>query len=126
MIYEGPGQSMPCHGIVRTRSTQSSSQAFKWLLDGYHENQRVNVLWDPSGTRSTDVKILGQPIWMRYNFGRLLLSALWVFGSALGYVFCHRQLRYFAKHPEDQNLDQPSTLQVKSEDDDQLTKLDLT
>jgi hypothetical protein len=124
MIYEGPSEKMPCHGIVRTRSTQSSSETFAWFLHGYQIDQQVKVLWNPIGTTNTDIKIVDQSFWLRYNFARLLVSILWVLGSATCYVFCQRQLAYFANYPEEQDFEQEST--VISKNADELTKLDLS
>jgi len=101
MIYEGPAETLPCHGIVRTRSTQSTSRAFQWLTRGYHVNQQVKVLWDPAGTTSSDIKIAGESVWLRYNTDRLAISLLWVlvFGSL--FVFSHSRVTYFKTHPEE-------------------------
>lgn len=99
LIYEGPGEVMPCHGIVRTRSTQSAAEASAWLRNGYHVNQFVQVLWNPEGTASTDIKIAGQPIGRGYNFGRLTIAILWVIGFGAVYVFMQRRLTTTAPTP---------------------------
>jgi hypothetical protein len=102
IIYEGPAETLPCHGIVRTRSTQSTSQAFQWLLHGYHVHQPVKVLWNPAGTMSTDIKIAGESIWLRYNTDRLALSLLWVFAFGLLFAFSQSRVTYFKTHPEEE------------------------
>lgn len=100
MVYDEPQEDMPCHGVVRTRSTQSTSRVFDWFLHGYHANQQIEVLWDPAGTRSTDIKIVGQSIWLRYNTDRLVLSLVWVLIFGALYVFSHIRQQYFETHRE--------------------------
>ena len=95
IVYEGLAENMPCHGVVNTRSTQSTSRVFHWFLHGYHANQQVVVLWDPAGSRSTDIKIAGESIWLRYNTDRLVLSLVWVLAFGALYVYSHRRLKYF-------------------------------
>jgi len=101
LIQEGPSETMPCRGIVKTRSTQSTSDAFQWLLHGYHLNQPVKVLWDPEGTSRTDIKIVDEPIWLWYNLDRLALSLTWVLGFSALYAFSHNRLAYLKSHPEE-------------------------
>lgn len=87
VIADGTSPLMPCRGIVRTRSTQSSAEAFQWLLHGYHVNQRVQVLWDPGATSRADVKIVGEPLSLWFNLDRLALAVLWVLGFGALFVF---------------------------------------
>jgi hypothetical protein len=91
-IFEGTSPPMPCHGIVKTRSTQSTAEVFQWFVHGYQVNQRVRVLWDPEATGSSDVKIVGEPLWLRYNLNRLTLTVLWVLGFGALFVFSRRRL----------------------------------
>src|SRR5438445_13765832 len=49
--------SMPCRGIVRTRSTSSPYAVYDWLSHGYQRNSHVQILHDPNGP---DVKIAGE------------------------------------------------------------------
>jgi hypothetical protein len=86
MISEGAAQLMPCRGVVRTRSTQSSSEVFQWFLHGYQVNQRVRVLWDPEARARADVKIVGEPLGLWYNLDRLALSIVWVLGFGALFV----------------------------------------
>jgi hypothetical protein len=102
LIQEGPSETMPCRGIVKTRSTQSTSDVFAWLLHGYHVNQPVKVLWDPEGASRTDIKIVGEPIWLWYNLDRLALSVAWVLGFGALYALSHHRLAYVKSHPEKQ------------------------
>jgi Protein of unknown function (DUF3592) len=99
IIYTRPSETMPCYGIIRTRSTQSTYRAYDWLMHGYHVNERVKVLYNPNGP---EIKIAGESIWLRYNTDRLMLNALWVlvffalcalaWGCALLYVRIIRSL----------------------------------
>lgn len=125
IVYGGPAETTPCHGVVRTRSTQSSSEAFQWLLHGYHVHQPVKVLWDPAGTMSTDIKIAGESIWLRYNTDRLVGSLVWVLAFAALYAFSQSRLKYFKTHPGEENASQVTERGSKSEDR-QLTNLDLS
>lgn len=120
MVYEGPGESRPCHGIIDTRSTQSSARAFQWLLHEYYVHEPVKVLWDPAGTGRTDIKLAGESIWLRYNTDRLFLSLCWVLAFGGLYVFSCKRLEYFQSHPE-----QEVWLQAAEQDEEQLTTLDI-
>lgn len=126
IIYEGSAESMPCHGIVKTRSSQSTGEVFQWFLHGYHVNQPVKVLWNPEGTASTDIKIAGESIWIRYNFGRLIFSVLWVLGFGWLYLFCRSQLTLFERRPPDSGEGQRASGRGVSGENDQLTDLDLS
>ena len=125
IIYEGPSESMPCHGIVQTRSTQSTAEVFQWFLHGFHVNEPVKVLWNPEGTASTDVKIAEESIWVRYNFGRLIFSLLWVLGFGTVYLFSRRELLYPARRDEDEGQGQQAYVRDRPDNNDQLTDLDL-
>jgi hypothetical protein len=97
IVYENPTGSVTCSGFVRTRSTQSTRQAFDWLLHGYSLNQPVTVLYDPNGP---EIKIADQSIWLRYNFERLIGNVLWVIVFFSLYVFARGRLEYFKTHPQ--------------------------
>lgn len=125
IIYEGPSESMPCHGIVQTRSTQSTAEVFQWFLHGFHVNEPVKVLWNPEATASTDVKIAEESIWVRYNFGRLIFSLLWVLGFGTVYLFSRRELLYPARRDEDEGQGQQAYVRDRPDSNDQLTDLDL-
>ena len=101
IIYTGPSETMPCHGIVRTRSTQSSHRAYEYLIHGYKRDEPVKVLYNPNGP---EIRIVGESIWLRYNFDRLALNVLWVIGFFALYAFARRRLDYFKTHPEAKTL----------------------
>lgn len=116
IIYQGSAATWPCHGIVKTRSTQSTSQLFQWFLHGYHVHQPVKVLWNPVGTSSTEIKIVGESIWLRYNTDRLVLSLLWVLAFGALYAFSSNRLEYFKTHPEEEILPQEADQGSQSQD----------
>jgi hypothetical protein len=120
IIYTGPSETMPCHGMIRTRSTQSTYRAYDWLIHGYHETERVKVLYNPNGP---EIKIAGESIWLRYNTGRLILNALWVLVFFGLYAFAQRRLSYFRSHPEAET--EPTKPGSPADDRDRLTDLDL-
>lgn len=124
VVYEEPAENMPCHGVVNTRSTQSTSRVFDWFLHGYHAHQPVEILWDPAGGRSTDIKIAGESIWLRYNTDRLVLSLIWVLAFSALYVFSHRRLEYFKTHPEKDM--RPNAPDEGRRSENQLTDLNIS
>lgn len=121
MIYTGQSETMPCHGIIRTRSTQSTYRAYDWLIHGYHVNERVKVLYNPNGPK---IKIAGESIWLRYNTNRLMLNGLWVLVFFGLYAFAQRRLSYFRSHPEAETV--PTQPGSPADDRDRLTDLDLS
>jgi len=123
IVYEGPAENMPCHGIVKTRSTQSTTTVFRWFLHGYHARQKVKVLWDPAGSRSTDIKIAGESVWLWYNTDRLVLSLVWVLAFGALYASSRGRLKYFKTHPE-KNTWPPAAVEGPRPENE-LTKLDL-
>lgn len=121
IIYTGPTETMPCHGIVRTRSTQSTYESYGWLIHGYHMNEPVKVLYNPNGP---EIKIAGESIWLRYNTDRLMGNTLWVLLFFGVYGFAQRRLSYFRSHPEAATeTPQPGS---PAEDKNRLTDLDLS
>jgi hypothetical protein len=121
IIYTGPPETMPCHGIIRTRSTQSTYRAYDWLIHGYHVNEPVKVLYNPRGT---EIKIAGESIWLRYNTDRLMLNALWVLVFFGLYASAQRRLEYFRSHPEAETV--PPQSHSPADDRYKLTDLDLS
>ena len=121
IIYTGPSETMPCRGMVRTRSTQSTSRVYDWLIHGYHVGEPVQVLYNPNGP---EIKIAGESIWLRYNTDRLILSALWVLVFSGLYALAQRRLSYFRSHPEAETVPAPPS--SPTDNRDQLTDLDLS
>ena len=121
VFYTGPSEMMPCRGVIRTRSTQSTSRAYGWLIHGYHVNERVKVLYNPNGP---EIKIAGESIWLRYDVDRLILNVLWVLVFSGLYAFAQRRLRFFRSHPEAQSV--PTQANSPADDKYKLTDLDLS
>ena len=121
IIYTGRSETMPCHGMIRTRSTQSTYRAYDWLVHSYHVNEPVKVLYNPSGP---EIKIAGESIWLRYNVDRLVLNALWVLIFFGLYAFAQRGLAYFRSHPEAEAV--PRQPGSPADDRYKLTDLDLS
>lgn len=121
IVYTGPPETMPCHGMIRTRSTQSTFRAYAWLIHGYHVNERVRVLYNPNGP---EIKIAGESIWLRYNTDRLMLNAVWVLVCFGFYAFAQRRLAYFRSHPEAETV--PTQPSSRADERDRLTDLDLS
>ena len=119
VVYTGPSETMPCRGIIRTRSTQSTYQAYAWLIHGYYVNQPVRVLYNPNGP---EIKIAGESLWLRYNTDRLIISVIWVLVFSGLYAFAQHRLEYFRSHPEAETV----AKQPPPDDRDQLTDLNLS
>jgi len=116
-VYVEPNGRTSCHAIVRTRSTQSTRQAFEWLLHGYSLSQPVTVLYNLNGQ---EVKIAGESIWIRYNLETLIGNVLWVIVFFSVYLFARSRLEYFKSHPEAESAPQ------EPQSADKLTSLDLS
>jgi len=118
IVHSGPSEeAMPCHGIVRTRSTQSAHESYQWLIHGYHRNEPVKVLYSQNGP---DIKIAGESIWLRFNFDRLMVNVLWILAFGVLHAFSQHRLQYFKNHS------QTEIANPKSEDKYKLTSLDLS
>jgi len=117
----GPSETMPCQGIIRTRSTQSTDRVYDWLIRGYHVNDQVRVLYNPNGP---EIKIAGESIWLRYNTDRLMLNGVWVLVFFGLYIVAQRRLWYFRSHPEAETM--PTQPGSPADDRDGLTDLDLS
>lgn len=127
MIYGDSSGPMPCYGVVQTRSTQSTAEVYDWYQHGFHVNESVRVFWNPAGTASNEIKIADEPIWIRYNFGRLIFNLIWVIGFGSLYIFCRRQLAYFASRDQEGGLGVRAPVPSDSaRENSQLTDLDLS
>ena len=118
-IYTGLSETMPCHGIIRTRSTQSTYRAHDWLVHAYHVNEPVKVLYNPNGP---EIKIAGESIWLRYNTDRLMLNGLWVLIFFGLYAFAQRGVEYFRSQAEAEAV--PTQPSSPADDRHKLTDLD--
>lgn len=93
----GEQDPMPCAGVVRTRSTESSTTVYQWLIHGQSLHSRVQVLHDPDGP---GVKIAGESAWLIYRWDKIftLTGLLLVFFIAHAVV--QRRMEYLETLPE--------------------------
>ena len=119
IIYSGPSETMPCHGIVRTRRTQSTRQAFHWIYAGYGVNAPIRVLHNPRGPQ---VRIAGSSIWTFYAWPETVGILIWVIGFWIFHAFLQCRLEYFCSYP-DAEITPPSGTKP---DNNELTSLDLS
>jgi len=85
-----------CVGTVRTRSTMSSSTAGTWMREAFRE-RLVDVLYDPHGS---DIKIAGEPLWLRYPWDAMLAMAIWTFLSCTALSVARRDLRLLERREQ--------------------------
>jgi hypothetical protein len=78
-----------CVGTVRTRSTQSTTTAGRWMRESFHQRS-VQVLYDPDGP---EIKLAGESVWLRYTWDSMGLLAVWLLGFGGGLVLVMRRLR---------------------------------
>lgn len=100
MLSEDSSHRMFCEGIVKTRTTISTAQAFDWLLHAYQLNQPVTVLWDPDGKTASDIKIAGEPLRLRYNPVDVALLIGWVVGFGALWAFADGRVTDFSAPSE--------------------------
>jgi len=90
--------SMPCRGIVRTRSTSSPYAVYDWLSHGYQRNSHVQILHDPNGP---DVKIAGESAWLVYSWDKIFLILGWLVFFLTLHTIVQRRLEYLETLRED-------------------------
>ncbi len=97
-VYADEQDSMPCWGVVRTRSTSSPYAVNDWLIHGYPRNSHVQILHDPNGP---DVKIAGESVWLVYRWDKIFLMSGWLAFFGTFYTIVRRRLEYLETLPED-------------------------
>src|SRR6266571_9067872 len=90
--------SMPCRGIVRTRSTSSPYAVYDLLSHGYQRNSHVQILHDPNGP---DVKIAGESAWLVYSWDKIFLILGWLAFFLTLHTIVQRRLEYLETLRED-------------------------
>jgi uncharacterized protein DUF3592 len=90
--------SMPCWGIVRTRSTSSPYTVYDWLIHGYPRNSHVQILHNPNGP---EVKIAGESAWLVYRWDKIFLMSGWLAFFLTFHTIVQRRLEYLETLPED-------------------------
>jgi hypothetical protein len=113
-IYEDEQDSMPCRGVVRTRSTSSPYTVHDWLTHGFPRNSHVQILHDPNGP---DIKIAGESAWLVYRWDKIFLMFGWLAFFGTFYTIVQRRLEYLETLPEDYDAF-PSLLSAPPRPDD--------
>ena len=96
-------EPLPCWGIARTRSTDSSATAYQWLMR-HPLNSAVGILHDPAGP---NIKIAGEPFWLVYPVKGILGMSGWV-AFFLGFLHVtQRRLQFLETLPDDYDASPP-------------------
>jgi Protein of unknown function (DUF3592) len=104
-IYGDEREPLPCWGIVRTRSTDSSATANAWL-QRHRLNSAVGVLHDPTGP---DVKIVGESPWLVYPVKGISIMSAWMAFFLTFLNITQRRLQFLETLPEDYDASPPSS-----------------
>jgi hypothetical protein len=104
-IYGDEREPLPCWGIVRTRSTDSSATANAWL-ERHRLNSAVGVLHDPTGP---DVKIVGESPWLVYPVKGISIMSAWMAFFLTFLNITQRRLQFLETLPEDYDASPPSS-----------------
>jgi hypothetical protein len=104
---------LPCWGIVRTRSTDSSATANDWL-SRRPLSSAVGILHDPNGP---DVKITGESSWLVYPWKGIFSMSGWMAFSLTFLNITQRRLRYLETLPEDYDAAPPPSSQPQTPND---------
>ena len=112
-IYGDEREPLPCWGIARTRSTDSSATAYQWLMR-HPLNSDVGILHDPAGPK---IKIVGEPFWLVYPVTEILGMSGWV-AFFLGFLHVtQRRLQFLETLPDDYDASPPPASQPPRPDD---------
>ncbi len=112
-IYGDEREPLPCWGIVRTRSTDSSATANAWL-ERHRLNSSVGVLHDPSGP---EVKIVGESPWLVYPVKGILTMSAWIAFFLTFLNITQRRLQFLETLPEDYDASPPPSSQPPGPND---------
>jgi hypothetical protein len=93
----GEQDPMPCAGMVRTRSTDSPSTVYQWLIHGHALNSRVQILHDPNGP---GLKIAGEPAWLLYRWDKIIMLSGLLALLFIAHAVVQRRLEYLETLPE--------------------------
>jgi len=106
-IYGDGREFLPCRGIVRTRSTDSSATANDWLMR-HPLHSAVGILHDPSGP---SVKIVGESSWLVYPWKEIFVMIGWMAFFLTFLNITERRLQYLETLPEDYDASPPLSSQ---------------
>jgi hypothetical protein len=113
-------EPLPCWGIARTRSTDSSATANKWLMR-HPLNSAVEILHDPNGPK---IKIAGEPFWLVYPIKEILVMSGWMAFFLTFLNITQRRLQFLETLPDDYDASPPPPSQPPGPND--LIDLKLT
>jgi hypothetical protein len=112
-IYGDEREPLPCSGIARTRSTDSSATANAWLAR-HPLNSAVGILHDPNGPT---VKIVGESSWVVYPWKGILGMSGWMAFFLTFLNITQRRLRFLETLPEDYDASPPPSSEPQRPDD---------
>src|SRR6267378_1317384 len=112
-IYGDEREPLICSGIVRTRSTDSSTTANAWL-ERHRLNSSIGVLHDPNGP---DVKIVGESPWLVYPVKGILTMSAWMAFFLTVLKITQRRLQFLETLPEDYDASPPPSSQPPGPND---------
>ena len=115
-IYGDEREPLPCWGIARTRSTDSSATAYGWLMR-HPLNSAVGILHDPAGP---NIKIAGEPFWLVYPVKEILVMSGWMAFSLTFLNITQRRLRFLETLPDDYDASPPSSPPPRPDDSIEL------
>jgi hypothetical protein len=96
-LMEGSDDGLTtCIGSVNTRTTLATSTAGVWMRESVRSTA-VQVLYDPNGW---EIKIVGEPLWLRYQWDTIAVLTVWVLACGAGVIVAHRRLRAVSDRPE--------------------------
>jgi hypothetical protein len=102
-IYGDEREPLPCWGIARTRSTDSSATAYQWLMR-HPPNSDAGILHDPAGPK---IKLAGEPFWLVYPVKEILVMSGWM-AFFLGFLHVtQRRPQFLETLPDDYDASPP-------------------
>lgn len=118
-IYGDEREPLPCWGIARTRSTDSSATAYGWLMR-HPLNSEVGILHDPNGP---NIKIAGEPFWLVYPVKGILSMSGWMTFFLTFLNITQRRLQFLETLPEDYDASPPPASKTPGPNDSTELKL---
>jgi hypothetical protein len=106
-------EPLPCWGIVRTRSTDSSATANDWLMR-HRLNSAVGILHDPNGP---NVKIVGESSWLVYPVKGIFIMFGWMAFFLTFLNITQRRLQFLETLPDDYDASPPPSSQPPGPND---------
>ncbi len=111
-IYGDEREPLPCWGIARTRSTESTATANDWLMR-HPLNSAVGILHDPNGP---NIKIAGEPFWLVYPVKEILVMSGWMAFFLTFLDITQRRLQFLETLPDDYDASPPPSQPPRPDD----------